>query len=79
MQGAHIAHYYLQVGAFSTQRTAALLQTKLKHLTSSPVFIEHYKQHYVVRIGPFVNKRVTDQVKTILLQRGVNGMFVVLI
>jgi rare lipoprotein A len=73
------AHYYLQAGAFSTEKLALQLQSKLSSLTPSPVFVEHYKQHYVVRVGPFANKQMADSLKTRLAHSGVRGAFSILV
>ncbi|KTD35653.1 rare lipoprotein A [Legionella moravica] len=74
-----VAHYYLQAGAFSSEILAKRLKEKLVHITPSPVFIEHYQQHYVVRVGPFGNKTMSDNLKKMLAQNGVTGSFSVLI
>ncbi|KGP64379.1 lipoprotein [Legionella norrlandica] len=73
------AHYYLQAGAFSTEFSAKRLKEKLVHITPSPVFIEHYKEHYVVRVGPFGNKQMADSLKVKLANNGIKGSFSVLI
>lgn len=72
-------HYYLQAGAFSSATTANLLKTKLAQLTSSPVIVEHYQQHYIVRVGPFGNKHLTEGLKAKLASNGVKDTFSVLI
>lgn len=73
--GAHIAHYYVQAGAFNSQVLANTLRGKLARLTPSPVFIEKDKQRYIVRVGPFANKQMTDQLKQRLAANGVQGSF----
>lgn len=73
------AHYYLQAGAFSSELLANRLKEKLAHMTPSPVFVEHFKQHYVVRVGPFANKNMSDSLKSRLVSNGVTGSFSVLI
>ncbi|MCL9684968.1 septal ring lytic transglycosylase RlpA family protein [Legionella maioricensis] len=73
------AHYYLQAGAFSSEVLARRLKEKLVHISPSPVFIEHYKQHYVVRVGPFGDKHMADNLKMKLAKNGVTGSFSVLI
>ncbi|RUR11989.1 septal ring lytic transglycosylase RlpA family protein [Legionella sp. km772] len=73
------AHYYLQAGAFNTESAAKILKDKLAKLTTSPVFIEHYQKHYVVRVGPFANKDMVNNLKTKLAQNGVSGTFSVLV
>jgi rare lipoprotein A len=75
---AHVAHYYLQAGAFTTSQNAQALRGKLAKITPSPVFVEKYQHQYIVRVGPFANKRMTDRVKRALVHRGVRGAFSVL-
>lgn len=79
MGPAGVAHYYLQAGAFSSELSAKKLKEKLVHITPSPVFIEHYQQHYVVRVGPFGTKSMSDNLKSKLASNGVTGSFSVLI
>ena len=73
------AHYYLQAGAFTTEVLAKRLKEKLTHITPSPVYIEHFKQHYIVRVGPFGSKNMADSLKRQLALNGVTGSFSVLI
>lgn len=72
-------NYYLQAGAYNTMTAARKLKTKLAKLTNSPVSIEHYEKHYVVRVGPFSNKNMVDSLKTKLARNGVVGAFSVLV
>lgn len=71
----HVAHYYLQAGAFESGHLAELLRNKLSTLTPSPVFIEKYQHRFLVRVGPFADKSMTDRLKTILASKGVSGSF----
>jgi len=68
-----VAHYYLQAGAFSSSALAQLLRTKLSKLTPSPVFVEKYKEFFVVSVGPFANKQMTDSLKIALASKGVSS------
>lgn len=79
MGPAGVAHYYLQAGAFVSEASAKSLKDKLMHITTSPVFIEHYNQHYVVKVGPFSTKGMSDSLKSKLAKNGVKGSFSVLI
>jgi rare lipoprotein A len=74
-KGQHVAHYYLQAGAFNSRHLAEALQKKLSRLSPSPVFIEKYQQHFLVRVGPFANKAMTDSLKRVLARNGVVGSF----
>ncbi len=73
--GQKRAHYYIQAGAFSTLDVANKLKNKLTQLTSSPVRVEKYQQHYIVRVGPFADKRNSDHLKAILISHGISGAF----
>ena len=72
---AHAAHYYLQAGAFSSSQLAEALRNKLSKLSPSPVFIEHYQQRFLVRVGPFANRVMADSLKQTLARNGVQGSF----
>lgn len=74
-RNAHPAYYYLQAGAFNSRQLAELLRVKLSRLTPSPVFIEKYQQRFLVRVGPFANKDMTDNLKRVLVKNGVEGSF----
>ena len=78
-KGARPAHYYLQAGAFNSSQLAEALRIKLSKLTPSPVFIEKYQHRFIVRVGPFANRGMTDQLKRALVRNGVPGSFSVLI
>jgi rare lipoprotein A len=75
----HIAHYYVQAGAFISEQLALLLQKKLSQITPSPVFIEKTKEKYIVRVGPFGERQMTDDLKQILASNGVHGSFSMLL
>ena len=75
---ASVSHYYIQAGAFSSASRAALLKSKLVKLTRSPVFVEKYLKNYVVKVGPFANKKLSDSLKKSLVHNGVSGAFSVL-
>ena len=72
---SHIAHYYVQAGAFNSSQLATRLLGKLSKLTPSPVFIEKYQHRYIVKVGPFANKKMTDRLKYALAKNGVKGSF----
>lgn len=76
--GKQIAHYYVQAGAFSSEKLAANLKSKLAKLTPSPVMVEKYNEHYVVKVGPFADKQMSDMLKNRLASNGVSGSFSVL-
>ncbi|MBA3535572.1 MAG: septal ring lytic transglycosylase RlpA family protein [Tatlockia sp.] len=72
------AHYYLQAGVFSSEKLAATFKSKLAKLTPSPVTIERYSKHFVVKVGPFANKRMSDNLRARLTSHGVKGSFTML-
>jgi rare lipoprotein A len=74
----HVAHYYVQAGAFSSMNLAKTLSHQLEQITPSPVFIEKYQQYFVVKVGPFANKRMTDSLKSTLTHQGISGSFALL-
>lgn len=76
--GKRVAHYYVQAGAFSSQQLANSLQKKLSKLSPSPVTIEKYRQRYIVKVGPFASKSMTEQLKRRLAATGVRGSFTLL-
>lgn len=78
-KGARAAHYYLQAGAFNSSQLAEALRSKLSKLTPSPVFIEKYQRRFIVRVGPFANRTMTENLKRALVKNGVSGSFSVLI
>lgn len=71
----HTVHYYVQAGAFNSVKLANSLRSKLSKITPSPVFIEKYQKHFVVKVGPFANKKMTDRLKVALKSHGVSGAF----
>lgn len=73
--GKHVAHYYVQAGAFNSEKLANLLQARLARLTPSPVTIEKYSNRYIVKVGPFANKRMTESLRVKLASNGVKGAF----
>lgn len=78
-KGAHVAHFYLQAGAFASGQLAMALQQKLAKLSPSPVFIEKNQQRYLVRVGPFANREMAESLKKTLARHGVTGSFSMLI
>ena len=75
---AKAAHYYLQAGAFNSNKLAATLRSKVSRLTKTPVLIEKYQNRFIVRVGPLANKQMADRLKSILQRNGLSGSFSVL-
>lgn len=74
----HVAHYYIQAGAYGSRALARNLQLRLAKMTPTPVVIESYQQKYIVKIGPLANKGITDKLKNQLAQQGIRGSFTIL-
>ena len=72
---AHVARDYLQAGAYNSAALAQSFRTKVSKLTSSRVFVERYRQRFIVRVGPFANKQQADKLRTELGRHGVKGAF----
>jgi rare lipoprotein A len=72
---SHQAQYYLQAGAFQSSTLATALRVKLSKLTPSTVFIERYHGRYLVKVGPFATRKMTDQLNHALQRQGVKGAF----
>ena len=69
------AHYYVQAGAFNSASLAEVLRRKLSKLTTSPVFVEKYQRRFIVKVGPFANRQMSDNLKRSLKQHGVTGVY----
>lgn len=73
-----IAHYYIQAGAFNSKWVASDLNRKLRRMMRPPVFVEEYDHRFIVKIGPFPNKKACDQAKAALKKQHIPGVFSVL-
>ncbi|STX51649.1 rare lipoprotein A [Legionella busanensis] len=73
-----LAHYYVQAGAFSSKDLANILQKKLTKFTPSPVLIEKHKERFIVKVGPFSDKKMTESFKMQLAAHGIEGSFTML-
>jgi rare lipoprotein A len=74
----HVAHYYVQAGAFNSEKLAASFRDTLRKFTPSPVFVEKYQQRFIVKAGPFANKSMTHSLQKQLDTRGFRGSFTML-
>ena len=72
---SHVAHYYVQAGAFNSEILAGQLRAKLAKMTPSPVFVEKAKHRYIVKVGPFAEKSMTNSLSSQLERQGVRGSF----
>ncbi|WP_133130454.1 septal ring lytic transglycosylase RlpA family protein [Legionella yabuuchiae] len=71
-------HYFLQAGAFTKPEQAKKLLASIAKLTPSRLFIEQYNQYYIVKAGPFTDKKHSDALKVTLAKHGIGGAFSVL-
>lgn len=73
-----VAKYYLQTGAFKSAQFARIMQSKLSKMGAKPVFVEKYKGHFIVRIGPLTDKNSSERLKRDLARRGIKGVYTLL-
>ncbi len=78
-QKKHIAHFYLQAGAFTSKTVANSLRAQLTKISRNSVFVEPYQHRFLVRIGPLNTRSVALQLKKLLEKQKINGAFVVLL
>lgn len=69
------AHYFLQAGAFSSQKHAKLLQKQLQEYSEKPVFITKDQHNFLVRVGPFANRENTNAYEDLLKSKGIDNIF----
>lgn len=69
------AKYYLQAGAFSSNDSALKLKEAIEKVSPKMVFISREKQKFLVRIGPFIDKNMSDKIKKTLINKGFSGVF----
>ncbi|KTD23650.1 septal ring lytic transglycosylase RlpA family protein [Legionella israelensis] len=72
------ALYYIQAGAFHSEKLAKSLQKKLALLISSPVFVAHFDTHFLVKAGPFKNISHIEEAQKVLDANGIKGSFATL-
>jgi peptidoglycan lytic transglycosylase len=71
---AHALRYVVQVGAFSIEANAKLLQAQLTRI-GQPSFVDH-EDLYRVRIGPFATRDQAVKVRTALETSGMSAIIV---
>ena len=69
------AHYFLQAGAFSSMKHAKSLQKQLQEYSARPVFITKDQHNFLVRVGPFANRKNTDSYEDLLKSKGIDNTF----
>jgi rare lipoprotein A len=70
----HVAHYVVQVGAFSQEGNAKALQQKLKAIGHDAV-VDHTSLYHV-RIGPFATREQAVSVRSKLETAGISAIIV---
>ena len=70
----HVAHYVVQVGAFSQEVNANALQKKLKAI-GQDAFVDHTSLYHV-RIGPFATREQAVGVRAKLETAGISAIIV---
>lgn len=73
--GTKPANYYVQAGAFFTEKQANILRQQITKFTRSPVHVEKHLIRYLVTLGPFRTQRQSDVMTKQLEKHGVHGVF----
>lgn len=74
-----IANYYLQAGAFSSNQLALHLKKEVeKYAPNSKVFITEDSKRFLVRVGPFVDRAVSERVKQTLQSKGISAFAMIM-
>lgn len=74
----HVAHYYLQAGAFSSRSLAQNMRQKIARFTKNKVFVESYGRRFIVKVGPLTSSTQVEPLKRLLAKQGISGVFSVL-
>lgn len=74
-----LGSYFLQVGAYNSEAPAKLLKNRLARMIKSPIIIEHIETHFIVRVGPFIDKNGVDSLKSMLAHNGISDTFSVVV
>lgn len=69
------ARYYIQAGAFATRRTAEQLRHQIRNIAALPVLIAQEHHKYIVRVGPFTDRRYMERTQALLNRKGIRGSF----
>ena len=67
--------YFIQAGAFTTMRTADQLRRQIARGSKLPVFVKREKNQYLVRIGPFTDRKMMERARAQLSKLGIRGSF----
>lgn len=73
------AKYYLQAGSFSSEKYAYALKNQLvRYASASRISVTRHTDSYLVRVGPFINKRDITALEQLLKSKGIRGAFAVI-
>lgn len=73
------AKYYLQAGSFSSEKYAYALKNQLvRYASANRISITQNTGNYLVRIGPYLNKRDILALQQLLKSKGIRGAFAVI-
>lgn len=73
--GTKPASYYVQAGAFFSEKQANDLRHQINKFTRSSVHVDKHLLRYVVALGPFRNQKLSDTMIKQLDRHGIHGSF----
>lgn len=74
-QAVAASRYYLQIGAFDTKQSAERLKHQIGKFPPSHVSITHESKKYLVRMGPFNDRKRMETAQAQLSKKGIRGSF----
>ena len=74
-QAITASRYYLQIGAFETKQSAERLKHQVGKFAPSHVAISHENKKYLVRMGPFDDRKRMENAQAQLTKKGIRGSF----
>lgn len=74
-----VSRYYLQAGAFETKQSAEQLRRQIRRVSASSVSITHQNHKYLVRVGPFTDRKRMELTQAQLSKKGIRGSFSLLV
>ena len=69
------SHYYIQAGAFQTKQSADQLRRQIARFAVAHVSITHANNKYLVRMGPFSDRKRMENAQALLSKKGIMGSF----
>lgn len=69
------SNYYLQLGAFSSKQRALTLQKRLQKYTKSRISIESYRGQYIVKTGPYRDRKEAQLFQKRFKKEGFSKVF----